>query len=104
MELTVYGSNWEELTGKQIDILIDGEYKHHTTVQQETYPYARYTYTATTPGQHTITFQINDTQYRRKLHIQRNSNPVPKKKQDSPRDCGSQTMTLSPGENGKTWE
>ena len=63
MGVTVYGSNWEELTGKQIDILIDGEYNTTTTVQQEAYPYARYTYTATTPGQHTITFQINDTQY-----------------------------------------
>ena len=101
MGVTVYGSNWEELTGKQIDILIDGEYNTTTTVQQEAYPYARYTYTATTPGQHTITFQINDTQYEGNYTFNVTVTQ-PKEKARFTRDCSQpQTMTLNPGEK---WE
>ena len=101
MGVTVYGSNWEELTGKQIDILIDGEYNTTTTVQQEAYPYARYTYTATTPGQHTITFQINDTQYEGNYTFNVTVTQ-PKEKARFTRDYSQpQTMTLNPGEK---WE
>ena len=63
MGVTVYGSNWEPLTGKQVDIYVDGEYNSSTTVIDEGYPYARYTFTASTPGEHKVMFNMNDSEY-----------------------------------------
>ena len=63
MGATFYGPNWEDLAGRQIDILIDGEIVETTTPRapiNEVY----YTYTATTAGVHNITMNLVDEEFK----------------------------------------
>ena len=62
----VYGPKYKNLlVGKLVDVLIDGEYNTTLTVANEdgSFPWVRYNYTATNAGVHTITFNLNDSEY-----------------------------------------